>query len=414
MKINQKILLASFSTLILAGPISIGLVSSLTVDNNNKKIDSINNIDDSIDPVGMPIDATKCFVEADVSKTANEWMGITGNGHINFIITKIANGSQAGEVSIKDVSDKTIISNKLDIPSKIIFNSNTYNVTSIDSQALAGCDNLSGTLTISNSVTIIANAAFSNCIGLTGLQFDQNTKLESIGVNAFSGCIKIKGILTIPSTVKNIGGSAFSNCLELTGLNLANATNLTVINDDVFIDCTGLTGTLVIPSNIKSIGSEAFDSCVGLTSLDLTQAKNLISIRPNAFAQCNKIIGTLTIPSSVTGIGDYAFMNLALTDVYFSTLPSTLGNGIFNTTTLDENESILIKISKGSKPSWIATTDILKKMGVASIDQFIESEPKTSIDFPWWAILIIVAGSMLVIGATTITIVLVKRKNKIK
>ena len=64
------------------------------------------------------------------------------------------------------------------------------------------------------SVTIINRSAFQNCTNLTGVTFESNSKLETIGYNAFSWC-KLLNTITIPANVKTIDSFAFGYCDDL-------------------------------------------------------------------------------------------------------------------------------------------------------------------------------------------------------
>lgn len=185
--------------------------------------------------------------------------------------------------------------------------------TSIMGNLVYGCTNLSGTLTIPNSVTDIGKGAFNNCGNLTG-------------------------VLTIPDSVTKIGvsvggdGGAFQNCTGLTGLvfgtglqaigawtfrndkglkdDLSLPDSVTEIGQEAFYDCQNLDGELHIPASLKSVGNHAFYNCYALQSENgLRFPDSVTSIGTYAFGSCNKLSGTLTLPDNAefTTIAEGAF-----------------------------------------------------------------------------------------------------------
>ena len=76
----------------------------------------------------------------------------------------------------------------ISIPSSVTYSGTTYNVKNI------------------------GNAAFSSCVGLTGITIPQT--ITSIGVSAFNGCSGLTSI-SIPRSVTTIGSYAFYNCTNL-------------------------------------------------------------------------------------------------------------------------------------------------------------------------------------------------------
>lgn len=158
------------------------------------------------------------------------------------------------------------VSNELVIPSQITFNGKTYNVTSIDKNALKDYNELTS-ITIPSSVTSIGDYAFQGCSGLTSI--------------------------TIPNSVTSIGKSAFEGCTSLTSITIPTGT--TQINESTFFDCSELT-SVIIHDKVISIGEHAFAGCKKLTSVFL--------------------------PKSIKSLAHAAFGGANLTNVYISDLNS--------------------------------------------------------------------------------------------
>ena len=123
---------------------------------------------------------------------------------VTFTINNVIYSTSGSNASVTGFSSPPSNWN-LTIPSTVINGSTTYNVTSINIWAFAGCTNLSS-ITIPNSVTSIGDGAFYFC-----------TSLSSI---------------TIPNSVTSIGNSAFSNCTSL--LNVYFMGNIPTIGFDNF------------------------------------------------------------------------------------------------------------------------------------------------------------------------------------
>jgi len=79
------------------------------------------------------------------------------------------------------------------------------------------------------------------CQGSIELAFD----LDSVASSAFSGCSNITGVLTIPNSVTSIGDGAFSGCSGFTG-SLIIPDSVTSIGSSVFHSCSGFNGSLTI------------------------------------------------------------------------------------------------------------------------------------------------------------------------
>lgn len=200
----------------------------------------------------------------------------------------------------------------------IVFEENSK-LETIENNAFGYCSGLTGTLKIPASVTSIGNFAFRSCTSLTGVEFEGGTQPMTIGDAAFSQCESLSGKLEIPANVASIGNSAFSRCNKLTGLEIKGGTQPLTIGNYVFSQCKLLSGELKIPARVTSIGDYAFSgnnssaACKNLTGLVFEENSQLKTIGNSAFYSCSGLTGTLTIPASVTSIGSGAFQGSGLT-----------------------------------------------------------------------------------------------------
>jgi hypothetical protein len=186
------------------------------------------------------------------------------------------------EVSVSGFDDSDVNNRVVVIPSSIIINSVTYQVTSIGPNAFFFSQLTS--VTIPASVTSIGFFAFYFS-KLTSVTIPAS--VTSIGPSAF-GFSKLTSV-TIPASVTSIENYAFSDTPTLVSLTIENGTTLT-IGDGAFY-ATGLT-SVTIPASVTSIGRNAFYA-TGLTSV--------------------------TIPASVTSIGTNAFNTLTSVSITDST-----------------------------------------------------------------------------------------------
>ncbi len=220
-------------------------------------------------------------------------------------------------------------SGEIILPSRILWNSKTYKVTSIGDGAFCWCSALTS-VAIPSSVTSIGNRVFEGCSGLTNVTIPSS--VTSIGESAFDGCSALTSV-TIPSSVTSIGDYAFFGCSVLTSV--AIPSSVTSIGNRVFEGCSGLTN-VTIPSSVTSIGDSAFEGCSALTSV--------------------------TIPSSVTSIGVCAFSACTvLKDINVSQENSTYASidGIL----YDKGVQILIQWPGGRN-------DVILPVSVTSIGEF--------------------------------------------
>ena len=206
-------------------------------------------------------------------------------------------------------------------------------VTRIASAAFLGCYGLT-TIAISENVTSIGTYPFAQCWGLTaitvealnpfycdleGVLFDKDrttliqcppagksgsysipSSVTSIGDNAFEGCRGLTSV-TIPERVTSIGSGAFADCSSLVRGIIPDG--VTSIGTAAFYGCTNLI-SVMIPDSVTSIGSMVFYDCVNLTSANIPNGVTEVS--SDMFSKCHSL-ASITIPDGVTRIGDYAF-----------------------------------------------------------------------------------------------------------
>ena len=204
------------------------------------------------------------------------------------------------------------------IPESVVYEGNSYNVTSIGDHAFVECENLTS-VTIPNSVTSIGYRAFHKCKCLTSVSIPSS--VTSIGSDAFEGCSGLTAI-TISSGVISIGSGAFHLCKLLTSVTIPNS--VTTIGSSAFSGCSSLP-FITIPNSVESIGNFAFYGCSSLTSVAIP--KSVISIGENAFTDCSNLTSVI-IGSGVTSIGKDAFSktNLKKTIWLTNTPPSGYKN----------------------------------------------------------------------------------------
>ena len=136
------------------------------------------------------------------------------------------------------------------------------------------------------TVTTIGEYAFADRTDLTGTLTLPET-LTDIRASAFKGCTGLTGELVIPDSVEDIGASAFEGCTGLTSVKLS--ANIDWIRMDTFSGCTGLDGEVIIPEGVYEIAGRAFANCSALDRV--------------------------VIPSTVTFVEASAFSGVTLTEI---------------------------------------------------------------------------------------------------
>ena len=138
------------------------------------------------------------------------------------------------------------------IPSIVVHNDQTYNVTEIDNYAFYNCTGLTS-ITIPTSVTSIGEGAFAVCTGLTSISIPSS--VTSIRYATFYSCTGLTSVF-IGNSVTSIGIGAFDSCNKLTSISLPSS--VTSIGDSAFAHCDGLTSFTSLATTPPSLGSNVF------------------------------------------------------------------------------------------------------------------------------------------------------------
>lgn len=251
----------------------------------------------------------------------------------------------------------------VEIPQNVSYNGNSYPVCAIAEYAFS--NSVIQSIKMPESIELIGDKAFSNCLSLTSCDFGNAS--AKIGNMTFSGCSALENFLqsanilyagekslddtqwflsgnselgiylgkclysysgeavefTAKNTtvsiashvfenntklrsfsgtaIKQIGDAAFRGCTSLQTANFIN--NLEYIGNSAFDGCSSLTGNIVLPS-LKYIGSAAFRNC-GFTSAKIQSTlKNRLP--SNLFANCTNL-ESVELTYLIDTIGSAAF-----------------------------------------------------------------------------------------------------------
>lgn len=285
------------------------------------------------------------------------------------------------------------LTDKLEIPSTLTYNNNTYTVTSIKKKS--GSNGISifpdttsrnkiKELVIPDTVQTIGMAAFTNCTYLEKVTFGSG--IETIEKNAFYNCSKITEI-NLGDNVKTIGASAFYSTkptefvmpdsvtsFDVNTFGYSNVTIKKITIGKGYTNTNTSTGILGLCNKLSALEevnvseeNTAFSAengivfnkdktqlirypklkagenyvipdtvtSIGSSAFNSSKVKNvkfndaLISIGDSAFSYSN-IQGDLIIPDNVTNIGSLAFQGCTgLTSLKLGNKVTTIGNNAF-------------------------------------------------------------------------------------
>ena len=148
-------------------------------------------------------------------------------------------------------------STSVEIPTSIEYNDIEYVVTEINYRVFrySKMRNFIKTVTIGDSIKVIEDNTFENCIKLSSVTFGQS--VTTIGYSAFCGCISLSSI-SIPNTVTKIGDNAFMDCHSLKSIVIGSS--VTSIGYKAFSHCYKLKSVTCLANKVPATNLEAFDN----------------------------------------------------------------------------------------------------------------------------------------------------------
>ena len=258
-------------------------------------------------------------------------------------VTEIGNGIFNDCVSLKNITFPSTLKEIPDItdcedsePVPVESITLKKGIQTIGFLAFGGLSKLKN-INIPDSVTIIKQSAFADCIALSNISLpDTITKIE---YGAFRNCESINKIV-LPNSLISLDDDVFQNCnaeiifpaklkyIPYLGDNAVNKVTIPkgveIIGSDAFSNSYNLT-EIILPSTITSIESGAFYN-TGIASFIYPQ--NLTSISSGIFTNTN--LEEFSIPKAVTEINDQAFMGC--TDLVKISIPESvkyIGTDVF-------------------------------------------------------------------------------------
>ncbi|MCR4661847.1 MAG: leucine-rich repeat domain-containing protein [Clostridia bacterium] len=215
---------------------------------------------------------------------------------------------------------------------------NDLKVSKISKRAFEG-KSLSS-ITIPDTVEVIEEEAFRNCVDLESITFP--TELKTLGRAVLNGCKNIKsvsvpfsgksGSITEPST-RTLFGYIFGTeryedsyiCEQFYVEDEITPYYIPESLEEISITGSGniLTGSftnlksvkkVLIANGITAINSNAFYNCDNLEEISIDAEAKLKTIGGYAFYNCSKL-STIAFPKSLVSIGEYAFYNTNIENV---------------------------------------------------------------------------------------------------
>jgi hypothetical protein len=137
-----------------------------------------------------------------------------------------------------------------EIPSTVVYNDETYRVTTIADHAFFDCSELQ-TITIPQSITTISDYAFSGCQSLTDVTININPNGETLGNKVFESC---SALTTVTFTDKSS-----TDDTDVTQLSENDGAASVTLGENLFEDCDNLATIVLDTKTLPVATSDTFD-----------------------------------------------------------------------------------------------------------------------------------------------------------
>lgn len=162
-------------------------------------------------------------------------------------------------------------------------------------------------LTIPHYVNTVSNLDYDyfkdDQLGLI-FENEGGEETQNIGSYAFDG-YSFNGTLSLPATLQSLGEFAFYDNDGFNG-DLEIPDEIYDIESHVFANCSGFDGNLIYGDVIDNIGPGAFKNCTNVGG-EISLPVTLDTIGSGAFMNCSNLSGIIAIPNAITSVGAYAF-----------------------------------------------------------------------------------------------------------
>lgn len=203
-------------------------------------------------------------------------------------------------------------------------------VSSLESRAFHGCENLTGILVEDKSDSFSAfdgalySKDYTQLLAVPGGRTQFEIAHDARRIVSASQSANLRTVV-LPEGVESIDAGAFAYCGKLESIVLPES--VSVIPYNCFIGCSSLT-SIVLPVEIKSIETQAFARCSKLEYVNIPES--VTNIGAHAFQECEALGSVVMKGDNITTVPECCFaFCVSLTSVVFSASLQSVGTLAF-------------------------------------------------------------------------------------